>query len=84
MLRRRRGASSARFARAPTTSASTSCRTADYARVAILDAGAYGFTMASRYNGRALASETFVRDGRIVSTSERAPLDAWADERARV
>ncbi len=57
--------------------------------VAILDAGAYGFTMASRYNGRALASEIFVREvagktPRVVSISPRAPAEAWADERAKV
>lgn len=52
--------------------------------VALLDAGAYGFSMASRYNGRPLAAEVFVRDGRIVASSERAPLRAWADERLSV
>jgi diaminopimelate decarboxylase len=52
--------------------------------VALLDAGAYGYTMASRYNGRALASELFLRGGRVVGTSPRAPMTAWADERARV
>jgi diaminopimelate decarboxylase len=51
--------------------------------VALLDAGAYGYTMASRYNGRALASEIFTRSGRVVSTSARAPMTAWSDERAR-
>ncbi len=56
----------------------------DFEHVLVLDAGAYGFTMASRYNGRALASEVFTRDGRIVSISPRAPLEAWADERSRV
>jgi diaminopimelate decarboxylase len=52
--------------------------------VAILDAGAYGYTMASRYNGRALASEVFWRGGSVVSVSPRAPMAAWAEERARV
>ena len=52
--------------------------------VALLDAGAYGYTMASRYNGRALASEMFTRAGRVVSTSPRAPMTAWSDERSRV
>jgi diaminopimelate decarboxylase len=52
--------------------------------VALLDAGAYGYTMASRYNGRALASEIFTRAGRVVSTSPRAPMVAWSDERSRV
>jgi len=52
--------------------------------VALLDAGAYGYTMASRYNGRALASEVFLRGGAVASVSPRAPLGAWAEERARV
>ena len=55
--------------------------------VAILDAGAYGFTMASRYNGRAIASEVFLRtengEKRVVSVVPRAPIEAWADERAK-
>ncbi len=51
--------------------------------VAILDAGAYGYTMASRYNGRAIASEVFLRGDRIVSVSPREPMTAWADERSR-
>jgi diaminopimelate decarboxylase len=52
--------------------------------VALLDAGAYGYTMASRYNGRAMASEIFTRGGRVVSMSARAPMTAWSDERSRV
>lgn len=55
-----------------------------FATVALLDAGAYGYTMASRYNGRAIASEIFMRGGRVVSTSPRAPMTAWSDERSRV
>lgn len=51
--------------------------------VAILDAGAYGYTMSSRYNGRALPSEVFVRDGRIVHVVERAPVTDWVEERLR-
>ena len=43
-----RGASSVPSARAPTTSASTCCRASRPSAVAILDAGAYGYTMASR------------------------------------
>jgi diaminopimelate decarboxylase len=54
------------------------------ARVAILDAGAYGFTMTSQYNGRALATEVFVRGGRVAVRTERAPRDAWGRERAGV
>ncbi len=52
--------------------------------VAILDAGAYGYTMASRYNGRALASEIFIRDGRVVASLPRAPMTGWAHERAKI
>ena len=48
--------------------------------VALLDAGAYGFSMASRYNGRPLAAEVFLRGGRVVALRERAPLAAWAEE----
>ena len=55
-----------------------------FSMVALLDAGAYGYTMASRYNGRAIASEVFTRAGRVVSTSPRAPMTAWSDERSRV
>ena len=51
--------------------------------VAILDAGAYGYTMASQYNGRSLPVEVFLRDGRIAGRCERARADAWANERAR-
>lgn len=53
------------------------------AAVAILDAGAYGYTMASQYNGRPLPVEAFVRDGRVVSTTQRGTAEAWANERAR-
>jgi diaminopimelate decarboxylase len=52
------------------------------AAVAILDAGAYGYTMASRYNGRALPAEVFVRAGRVVGTTVRASPEEWAAERA--
>jgi diaminopimelate decarboxylase len=51
--------------------------------VAILDAGAYGYTMASRYNGRQLPVEVFVRGGRVVGKTARAGVEAWAEERAR-
>ena len=52
--------------------------------VALLDAGAYGFTMASQYNGRPLPAEVFVRDGVVVATRARAGHDVWAAERASV
>jgi diaminopimelate decarboxylase len=51
--------------------------------VAILDAGAYGYTMASEYNGRQLPVEAFVRGGRIVSRTERGSVEAWAQERSK-
>ncbi len=56
----------------------------DFEHVALLDAGAYGYSMASRYNGRPLAAEVFLRGGRVVATSPRAPLSAWASERLSV
>jgi diaminopimelate decarboxylase len=51
--------------------------------VAILDAGAYGYTMASRYNGRALPAEVFVEGGRIVARTPRDPARAWIADRLR-
>ncbi|HEX4447325.1 MAG TPA: diaminopimelate decarboxylase [Polyangiaceae bacterium] len=53
------------------------------AHVAILDTGAYGYTMASVYNGRQLPVEAFLRDGRIVGQTERPSIEAWAQARAR-
>lgn len=50
--------------------------------VAVLDAGAYGYTMASRYNGRPLPVEAFASGGRVQGRTKRAPIEAWADERA--
>jgi diaminopimelate decarboxylase len=50
--------------------------------VALLDAGAYGYTMASSYNGRALAAEVFVEGGRVVASRSRRPIDDWALARA--
>ena len=54
------------------------------AAVAILDAGAYGYSMASRYNGRQLPVEVFVSGGRVVARTRRATAQEWADERAKV
>jgi len=51
--------------------------------VAILDAGAYGYVMASRYNGRQAPVEVFVRGGRVAGKTGRASPDEWARERAR-
>lgn len=53
-------------------------------RVAIRDAGAYGFTMASEYNGRALPAEVFVSGGRVVAVSRPRSASAWAAERAGI
>ncbi len=47
----------------------------------IRDAGAYSFTMASEYNGRALPSEVFVKGGRIVSQSPSPGVAAWVKRR---
>ena len=49
--------------------------------VVIRDAGAYGFTMASEYNGRALAAEVFVRHGEISSKSP-SPGAPWSEPTA--
>jgi diaminopimelate decarboxylase len=51
--------------------------------VAFLDAGAYGYTMASQYNGRALPAEVFLRGGRVASIRARAKWDAWVEDRLR-
>jgi diaminopimelate decarboxylase len=51
------------------------------ATVVIRDAGAYSFTMASEYNGRALASEVFVKNGVVVSTSPGPGASAWVKRR---
>jgi diaminopimelate decarboxylase len=51
--------------------------------VAILDAGAYGYTMASVYNGRQLPVEVFVRAGCVASRTERKSPEVWASERAK-
>jgi diaminopimelate decarboxylase len=51
--------------------------------VAILDAGAYGYTMASVYNGRPLPVEVFLSGGRVAARTERVPTDRWVAERVR-
>lgn len=55
--------------------------TSDVAEAAILDSGAYGYSMASQYNGRALPTEVFLRGGDIASIIARAPTTAWVDGR---
>lgn len=49
--------------------------------VVIRDAGAYSFTMASEYNGRALPSEIFVKGGRVIGVSPSAGSAAWVKRR---
>jgi diaminopimelate decarboxylase len=49
--------------------------------LAILDAGAYGYTMASEYNGRALPSEVFLDDGRVALVRRRKDESTWIEER---
>ncbi|NUP12170.1 MAG: diaminopimelate decarboxylase [Polyangiaceae bacterium] len=51
------------------------------AHVVLRDAGAYGFTMASQYNGRALPTEVFLSGGKVVSTLRSADADAWVRSR---
>ncbi len=53
-------------------------------QVVIRDAGAYGFTMASEYNGRGLPSEVFLRQGRVVAVNVPRRAEAWAAERAGI
>jgi len=49
--------------------------------VAILDAGAYGFSMASRYNGRAVPAEMFLAGGKVSEIRARKPSTDWVDDR---
>lgn len=52
------------------------------ARVAILDAGAYGAVMSSTYNARPLAAEVWVDQGRWSVIRDRQPIDQlWERER---
>jgi diaminopimelate decarboxylase len=51
--------------------------------VAILDAGAYGYSMASRYNGRALAAEVFLSGGKVTGATPRSAPDEWVQDRLR-
>ena len=47
----------------------------------IRDTGAYGFTMASQYNGRGLPDEVFVEGGEVTHVSRSASADTWAEGR---
>jgi diaminopimelate decarboxylase len=53
----------------------------DLAEVALLDTGAYGYSLASRYNGRALPAEIFLRSGVVASIRPRKPATDWVDDR---
>jgi diaminopimelate decarboxylase len=50
--------------------------------LALLSAGAYGFTMASNYNTRPLAAEVLVKGRRAALARQRQPVKAiWSDEK---
>jgi len=51
--------------------------------VVIRDAGAYGFVMASEYNGRALPAELFVSGGKVVKVSPSPGARDWVERRLR-
>ena len=51
------------------------------AAVALLDAGAYGYSMASRYNGRPYPAEVFLRGGKIDHVVQRRPIEDWVEDR---
>jgi diaminopimelate decarboxylase len=56
-------------------------RLAPDARVAILDAGAYGAVMSSTYNARPMAAEVWVDGGRWSVIRDRQPIEAlWERE----
>jgi diaminopimelate decarboxylase len=52
--------------------------------VAILDTGAYGYVMASRYNGRPFPAEVFLRGGAIAAVASRKPIEDWVDSRTEI
>lgn len=51
------------------------------ALVVIRDTGAYGFSMASEYNGRALPAEIFVSGGKVCGVSPSPGASEWARRR---
>lgn len=53
------------------------------AAVALLDAGAYGYSMASRYNGRPYPAEVFLRGGKVAHVVARRPIEDWIADRLR-
>ena len=48
--------------------------------LAILNAGAYGFTMSSNYNSRPLASEVLITDGEANLVRERERFEDLYDK----
>jgi diaminopimelate decarboxylase len=53
-------------------------------QVIIRDAGAYGYTMASEYNGRPLPAEVFVRGGLVAAVHQPRGVDAWVADRCGI
>lgn len=51
------------------------------ARVVVRDAGAYGFTMASQYNGRRMPTEVFLSGGRVRHVLPPTSDEAWISAR---
>jgi diaminopimelate decarboxylase len=51
--------------------------------VAIRDAGAYGFVMASEYNGRPLPAEVFVSGGQVTNVSPSPGKARWLESRLK-
>jgi diaminopimelate decarboxylase len=49
--------------------------------VVVRDAGAYGFTMASEYNGRGLPTEVFLEQGQVAAVLRPRSAEDWAQER---
>lgn len=56
---------------------------ASCSEVAIVDGGAYGYSMASVYNGRALPAEVFLQGGKVVKATPRRPVEEWVQDRLR-
>lgn len=52
--------------------------------VVIRDVGAYGFTMASEYNGRPLPREVFLKDGQVAFVHQPRTAADWSTERASI
>ncbi len=54
------------------------------AQVVLRDAGAYGYTMASEYNGRPLPTEVFLRGGEVVAVHVPRTVDDWVADRVGI